>query len=106
LRSRNREEALVRVVPDLRRRVRFGHLNFLSEDYGMREMFDAVFFRNVMIYFDRSTQQQVVSKICKQLRPGGRLFIAHSETLQGLDLPLQTAGSAAYRRLPDRRAQQ
>jgi chemotaxis protein methyltransferase CheR len=106
LRSRNREEALVRVVPDLRRRVRFGHLNFLSEDYGIREMFDAVFFRNVMIYFDRSTQQQVVSKICKQLRPGGRLFIAHSETLQGLDLPLQTAGSAAYRRLPDRRAQQ
>ena len=102
LRSRDRAVRQVRVCPELRERVRFGHLNFLSPDYGMREVFDVVFFRNVMIYFDRETQQQVVAKICLQLRSGGRLFIAHSETLQGLALPLALAGAAAYRRLPEK----
>ncbi len=100
LRSRDREAAQVRIGPELSAHVRFGHLNFLSPDYGMREVFDAVFFRNVMIYFDRETQQEVVAKICRQLRPDGRLFIAHSETLQGLALPLRMTGPAAYRRLP------
>lgn len=100
LRSRDRDTGLVRIAPELRRKVRFGHLNFLSADYGMREAFDAVFFRNVMIYFDRATQQDVVSKICRQLRVDGRLFIAHSETLQGLALPLKMLGPATYRRLP------
>lgn len=100
LRSRDREAAQVRIGPELRAKVRFGHLNFLSPDYGMREVFDAVFFRNVMIYFDRDTQQQVVAKICRQLRVGGRLFIAHSETLQGLALPLRMTGPACYQRLP------
>ena len=102
LRSRDRAVRQVRVAPELRERVRFGHLNFLSPDFGMREVFDVVFFRNVMIYFDRETQQQVVAKICRQLRPEGRLFIAHSETLQGLALPLSLAGTAAYRRLPEK----
>lgn len=101
LRSRDRDEQRVRIVPELRQRIRFGHLNFLSPDYGMREVFDAVFFRNVMIYFDRETQQEVVAKICRQLRVGGRLFIAHSETLQGLALPLKMMGPATYRRLPE-----
>lgn len=102
LRSRDHAAAQVRVVPELRQRVRFGHLNFLSPDYGMREVFDVVFFRNVMIYFDRETQQEVVAKICRRLRPGGRLFIAHSETLQSLELPLRMVGPAAYQRLPDK----
>jgi len=102
LRSRDRAVRQVRVAPELRERVRFGHLNFLSPDFGMREVFDVVFFRNVMIYFDREMQQQVVAKICRQLRPEGRLFIAHSETLQGLALPLSLAGTAAYRRLPEK----
>ncbi|HLP00932.1 MAG TPA: CheR family methyltransferase [Opitutaceae bacterium] len=103
LRSRDHEEHLVRIAPGLRERVRFGHLNFLSADYGMREVFDVVFFRNVMIYFDRETQCEVVGRICRQLRVGGRLFIAHSETVQGMDLPLRMLGPSEYLRLPDRR---
>ncbi len=103
LRSRDRAERLVRIVPELRARVRFGHLNFLSPDYGMGELFDVVFFRNVMIYFDRETQREVVGRICRQLRVGGRLFIAHAETLQGMDLPLRMLGPAEYLRLDDGR---
>jgi chemotaxis protein methyltransferase CheR len=101
LRSRDRQAGLVRVGREARARVKFGHLNFLAPDYGLPEMADAVFFRNVMIYFDRPTQQQVVARICRHLRPGGDLFISHSETLQGLDLPLRLAGPARYQREPD-----
>ena len=100
LRSRDPARGQVRLAPEIRERVRFGHLNFLAPDYGMPEPADVVFFRNVMIYFDRPTQQEVVSKICRHLRPGGDLFIAHSETLQGLDLPLRLVGSAHYRHEP------
>lgn len=86
----------LKVAPEVRNRVRFGHLNFLSPNYGIREVMDVVFFRNVMIYFDHATQQQVVSRMCRNLRPGGHLFTAHAESLQGLNLPLRVAGTAVY----------
>jgi chemotaxis protein methyltransferase CheR len=101
LRSRDRASGLVKIAPQVRARVRFGHLNFLAPDYGLKDMMDVVFFRNVMIYFERSTQQEVVTKICRHLRPGGRLFVAHSESLQGLTLPLRMAGAAAYVHEPE-----
>lgn len=96
LRGRESSAGMVRIAPEVRRRVRFGHLNFLSQDYGIREKFDVIFFRNVMIYFDRPTQQQIVERMCRILRPGGWLFTAHSESLHGLDLPLDTVDSAVY----------
>jgi chemotaxis protein methyltransferase CheR len=101
LRSRDRTDACVRIAPTVRAKVRFGHLNFLAADYGLPDCYDAIFFRNVMIYFDRDTQQQVVGRMCRNLHPGGSLFIAHAETLQGLPLPLQLTGPSVYRRIPD-----
>jgi chemotaxis protein methyltransferase CheR len=100
LRSRDRNARQVRIAPNVRAKVRFGHLNFLAPDYGIREPMDAVFFRNVMIYFNRDTQQEVVGRICRHLRVGGHLFIAHAETLQNLALPLRPSGTAVYRREP------
>ena len=99
LRSCDHEERLVRIAPVARACVRFAHLNFLAPDYGLRETFDVVFFRNVMIYFDREIQQRVVSRMCRHLRIGGHLFISHSETLQGLPLPLRLLGAAFYQHL-------
>jgi chemotaxis protein methyltransferase CheR len=99
LRSRDREEPLVRIAPAVRACVRFGHLNFLSPDYGLRDTYDAIFFRNVMIYFDRETQRQVVSRMCGNLRLGGYLFISHSETLQGQPLPLRLVGTSYYQHI-------
>lgn len=96
LRSRNREEQLVRIAPPVRACVRFGHLNFLSPEYGLRDIFDVIFFRNVMIYFDRDTQRQIVNRMCGNLRVGGHLFISHSESLQGQPLPLQLLGTSFY----------
>lgn len=100
LRSRDPEAQEVCIAPVVRSHVRFGHLNFLAPDYGIREMMDVIFFRNVMIYFDRPTQQRVVSTMCRHLHPDGYLFTAHAETLQGLALPLRSAGPAVYRHLP------
>ena len=98
LRSRDPKHPAVRIAPEVRACVQFGQLNFLAPDFGIREMFDVIFFRNVMIYFDRPTQQEVVGRMCLNLRVGGTLFIAHAETLQGLPLPLRTVGPAVYRR--------
>jgi len=96
LRSRDSSAGLVRIAPEVRQHVRFGHLNFLSEDYGIRTKFDVIFFRNVMIYFDRATQRQIVNQMCRLLPVGNWLFTAHAETLQGLGLPLEPVASAVY----------
>jgi chemotaxis protein methyltransferase CheR len=96
LRSRDPSAGLVRIAPEVRQHVRFGHLNFLSENYGIRDKFDVIFFRNVMIYFDRDTQRQIVSRMCRLLPVGNWLLTAHAETLQGLGLPLEPVASAVY----------
>ncbi len=96
LRGRGDSDGLVKISPEVRQYIRFGHLNFLSQSYGIRDRFDVIFFRNVMIYFDRATQQQIVSKMCRILNPGGWLFTAHAETLHGLDLPLEPTATAVY----------
>ncbi len=96
LHGRGASAGLVKIAPEVRNRIRFGHLNFLSEDYGIRSKFDAIFFRNVMIYFDRDTQRQIVGRMCELLPVGNWLFTAHAETLQGLGLPLEPVALATY----------
>jgi chemotaxis protein methyltransferase CheR len=68
MRGRERGFARVRVVPELRRLVEFRRLNFMDSDYGIQERFDAIFCRNVIIYFDRATQQSILEKITQCLR--------------------------------------
>lgn len=99
--GRGNQHSLVRIKPALREAVSFHHLNFMAADYGVQEMFDIVFCRNVLIYFDRPTQQAVIAKLCRNLNPGGYLFISHSESLSGLKLPLDALGSSCFRRRKD-----
>ena len=85
----------VRVRAHVRKPVDFRQLNLLEiGDLGRR--FDAIFCRNVMIYFDKTVQQRVVSMLERHLRPGGYLFISHSESLNGLTHGLQWTAPAAY----------
>lgn len=98
MRSKNRKNKLMRVVPELRRQVKFRRLNLLDADLGMREPIDIVFFRNVMIYFQRVTQRLILERIINCMRPGGFIFIGHSETLNGLHLPLQHIAPTIYRK--------
>jgi chemotaxis protein methyltransferase CheR len=99
MRGRERDCARVRVVPELRRLIEFRRLNFMDAEYGIEDQFDAVFCRNVIIYFDRPTQQGILGKITRCLRPGGHLFMGHSETLHQLDLPVAPVAPALYRRI-------
>lgn len=99
LRSRESSEGLVRVVPELRKKVSFHQLNFMDTVYGVRNIFHVIFFRNVMIYFDRPTQEAVVNKLCRNLAHGGYLFAGHSESLAGLNVPVAPVKAAIYRKV-------
>jgi chemotaxis protein methyltransferase CheR len=98
LRSRSPGRNLVRIAPCLRGHVQFNRLNFMDADYGVADMFDAIFFRNVMIYFDKPTQEAVIRKLCRNLKPGGYLFVGHSESLIGIDVPVRMVASAVYQK--------
>jgi chemotaxis protein methyltransferase CheR len=98
LRGGSNAERLARVTPSLRRKVSLHQLNLMDADYRINDIFDAVFFRNVMIYFDRETQEAVINKICRNLAPGGYLFVGHSESLAGLDIPVRAVQTAIYRK--------
>lgn len=97
LRSKVRNDGLVRIVPELRHLVTFRRLNFMDGDFGLPEPFDIIFCRNVIIYFDKQTQEQLLNKFCRHLVPGGYLFMGHSETLSGLDVPVVQVASTVYR---------
>jgi chemotaxis protein methyltransferase CheR len=96
--GRDKSQRLVRVVPELRRKVTFHQLNCMDEHYSIKDMFDLVFFRNVLIYFDKATQEAVINKICRNLVPGGYLFAGHSESLAGLDTELSCVQTAVFRK--------
>ncbi len=98
LRSKNTHKRLVRIVPELRTLVSFRRLNFM-DDFQFREKMDLIFCRNVMIYFDRKTQAELVEKFCNHLVPGGYFFCGHSESLAGINLPLKQLAPATYQRI-------
>ena len=83
----------------LRSIIRFGKLN-LMEEWPMKGPFDAIFCRNVMIYFDRETQERLVQRFSKLLAPDGYLFIGHSETLHSMKHDLRYVAPAAYAKAP------
>ena len=99
MRGRGSNAGHVRVVPELRRLIKFRRLNFMDSNYEIGGKFDAIFCRNVIIYFDRPPQQSILSKITAQLRSGGYLFMGHAETLHQLDLPVEPIAPALYRRI-------
>jgi chemotaxis protein methyltransferase CheR len=99
LRSKDRTKSLYRIVPALREQIRFRRLNFMDSDFGFREPMDIIFCRNVIIYFDKPTQEKLLNKFCRYLSHGGYLFMGHSETLFGMNVPLTQVAPTIYRRL-------
>jgi chemotaxis protein methyltransferase CheR len=99
MRSKDRAKGLVRIVPELRSLVDFRRLNFMEDKFGISDSMAIIFCRNVMIYFDRATQEEVLKRFCRHLIPGGYLFTGHSETLQNLDVPLTPIAATVYRRM-------
>jgi len=99
MRSRDPGSNQVRITPELRRLIEFRRLNFMDADYGISERADAIFCRNVIIYFDRPTQERILRKLSHHLVPGGYMFVGHAETLHDMDLPLVPVAPALYRRV-------
>jgi chemotaxis protein methyltransferase CheR len=89
---------LVRVVPELRKSCAFMRLNLMDTGYPVQEKFDVIFCRNVLIYFDRPTQEAVINKLCEHLAPGGYFFLGHSESAMGMDVPLKAIRPSVFKK--------
>ena len=79
MRGKGANEGMARVKPELQRFVEFLSVNLIRDDWPFRDPFDVVFCRNVMIYFDAQTQRKVLERIHRVMKPGGLLFVGHSE---------------------------
>ena len=99
MRSKDRSSDQVRIVPELRSLIEFRRLNFMDNDYGLAEKADAIFCRNVIIYFDRETQENILLKLSRNLVPDGYMFVGHAESLHDMNLPLAPVAPALYRKV-------
>jgi chemotaxis protein methyltransferase CheR len=79
MRGKGANEGMVKVKPELQRMIDFMSVNLIRDDWPFRDLFDVVFCRNVMIYFDASTQRRVLEKIHRVMKPSSLLFVGHSE---------------------------
>jgi len=89
------------VSEQLKQMIMFHRLNFTVFPYPIKGMFDVIFCRNAMIYFDRDLRTRMVREFARLLKPGGILMIGHSETLMGLDNLYRTIKPSVYLRLND-----
>lgn len=88
---------MMRVKPEIKNRVRFERFNLLSDPVPNR-LFDIIFCRNVMIYFDNPTKERVVNKLCQALQKGGYFIIGGAESLNGLNHNLKYVSPSVYRK--------
>jgi chemotaxis protein methyltransferase CheR len=70
----------------------------MDSDFGFPEPIDVIFCRNVVIYFDKPTQERLLNHFCRYLSPEGYIFMGHSETLLGMDVPLVSVAPTVYRK--------
>lgn len=104
LRGKGEQSGLVRVRPELRQMVTFKQLNLLSSDWPISGPFDAIFCRNVMIYFDKPTQGKILSRFAPLMKPDGLLFAGHSENFLYVSDAFKLRGKTVYELDPGRAA--
>ena len=97
LRGTGEQEGTLLVDRRLRQRVSFAHVN-LNTDLPRLGMFDVIFLRNVMIYFNGDTKRQVVARVLSLLKPGGHFCIGHSESLNDISTAVQQLAPSIYRK--------
>jgi len=102
LRGQGEHAGRFMVKPELQSIVRFKRLNLMDNPWPMRGLFDVIFCRNVIIYFDKATQRNLINRMAHQLKPGGYLMLGHSESLHGISTRFQFINHSIYR-LTDQR---
>ncbi|EOC1456355.1 protein-glutamate O-methyltransferase CheR [Cronobacter sakazakii] len=96
MRGTGPHQGLVRVRNELANQIEFASLNLLDKQYNVPGPFDAIFCRNVMIYFDKETQQEILKRFVPLLKPGGLLFAGHSENFSNLSREFSLRGQTVY----------
>ncbi|KFK96538.1 MULTISPECIES: protein-glutamate O-methyltransferase CheR [unclassified Serratia (in: enterobacteria)] len=96
LRGTGPHHGLVRVRPELVAQVHFQPLNLLAMEWELPGQFDTIFCRNVMIYFDKATQERILRRFVPLLKPGGLLFAGHSENFSQLSQDFYLRGQTVY----------
>ncbi len=86
------------VIPEVRRLITFSRFNLMTPTFPFKHGFHVIFCRNVMIYFDKQTQEALVNKMASHLKSGGHLMIGHSESLNSIQHPLNYVEPTVYRR--------
>ncbi|SCY34352.1 chemotaxis protein methyltransferase CheR [Desulfoluna spongiiphila] len=99
LKSKDPRRHLVRIVPGLRKKVAFRQLNLMDSEYRLDKAMDIIFCRNVTIYFDKETTEQLLLRLCSRLAPGGYIFMGHSEFLDCKVLPLVPVAPTVYKKV-------
>lgn len=99
LKSSDPQKTIVRIKPEIRNCCSFSRLNFMDQNYNISDTFQVIFCRNVLIYFDKQTQEAIIRKLLKHLEFDGYLFLGHSETIFSMDLPLENVAPAVYRKI-------
>ena len=88
----------VKAKPELRKIISYLPLNLMG-DWPMKGKFDIIFCRNVMIYFDKETQAELIDRIANSLTPNGILIIGHSENLYQVSNRFKTRGTTIYQKI-------
>ena len=96
LRGGGRRAGFVRVRPEVAARVRFEPFNLIARGWPLSQRFDAIFCRNVMIYFDRATQARILERFAPLLKPDGLLFVGHSENFSLVSDRFRLRGQTVY----------
>jgi len=89
---------LVKIKPHIANMAVFRRINLMDDRYPIKSLLDIIFCRNVMIYFDRKTQAAVLAKMFRYLKPGGYLFMGHSESVQGFSGECDYVAPTIYRK--------
>ncbi|EPC8060133.1 protein-glutamate O-methyltransferase CheR [Yersinia enterocolitica] len=96
LRGTGPHQGMVRVRPELANMIHFQQLNLLAPEWALPGQFDAIFCRNVMIYFDKETQERILRRFVPLLKPGGLMFAGHSENFSQISREFYLRGQTVY----------
>lgn len=99
MKSKDATNKTVRVGPQLRSKVQFERLNFMDDHFEVPAVFDIIFCRNVIIYFDKITQEKVINRLCSKLKTGGYFFLGHSESITNMHVPLIQLKPTIFRKI-------
>ncbi|WP_020531286.1 CheR family methyltransferase [Flexithrix dorotheae] len=99
LKSKDKAKPVVRVTKELRDKATFKRHNLIENNYPTTTDFDIIFCRNVLIYFDKPTQEKIIMKLCKRLKKGGYFFLGHSESIIGINAPLRQLAHTTYQKI-------